>query len=98
MTYSDRTWKLLEPHLQGRQGALGRNAKDNRRFINAVAWILRTGFCHWRDKGIWEKLFNMFIQEPDFERLMIDSSYIKVHHHGTGARGGNEEIPGKSIL
>ena len=40
---SDRAWALLEPHLPGRHGAWGRVAQDNRRFINAVIWILRTG-------------------------------------------------------
>ena len=108
---SDRMWELLEPHLPGRRGAWGRVAQDNRRFINAVIWILRTGapwrdlppeygdwknthrrFCRWRDKGIWAKLFNMFVQDPDFEWLMIDASYIKVHPHGTGARGGNQDM------
>ena len=108
---SDRVWRLLEPHLPGRRGAWGRVAHDNRRFINAVIWILRTGapwrdlpaeyggwknthrrFCRWRDKGIWEKLFNLFVQDPDFEWLMIDASYIKVHPHAAGARGGNQEM------
>lgn len=108
---SDRAWRLLEPHLPGRRGSWGRVAKDNRKFINAVAWILRTGapwrdlptdygdwknthrrFCRWRDKGIWEKLFNLFVQDPDFEWLMIDASYIKVHPHAAGARGGNQDI------
>ena len=108
---SDRVWKLLEPHLPGRRGAWGRVAQDNRRFINAVFWILRTGapwrdlppeygdwkntnrrFCRWRDIGIWEKLFKLFVQEPDFEWLMIDASYIKVHPHAAGAVGGNQEM------
>ena len=108
---SDRAWMLLEPHLPGRRGSWGRVAKDNRKFINAVVWILRTGapwrdlppdygdwknthrrFCRWRDKGIWEKLFNLFIQDPDFEWLMIDASYIKVHPHAAGARGGNQDM------
>ena len=108
---SDRVWNLLEPHLPGRRGAWGRVAQDNRRFINAVIWILRTGapwrdlppeygdwkntnrrFCRWRDKGIWEKLFNLFVQDPDFEWLMIDASYIKVHPHAAGAVGGNQDM------
>ena len=108
---SDRAWRLLEPHLPGRRGAWGRVAKDNRKFINAVAWILRTGapwrdlppeygdwknthrrFCRWRDKGVWEELFNLFVQDPDFEWLMIDASYIKVHPHAAGARGGNQDM------
>lgn len=108
---SDRTWKLLEPHLPGRRGAWGRVAKDNRKFINAVVWILRTGapwrdlppdygdwknthrrFCRWRDSGVWEKLFKLFVQDPDFEWLMIDASYIKVHPHAAGAAGGNQAM------
>ena len=45
---SDRTWSLLEPHLPGRKGSWGGLAKDNRLFINAVFWIMRTG-PPWRD-------------------------------------------------
>ena len=108
---SDRAWNLLEPHLPGRPGAWGRVAKDNRKFINAVVWILRTGapwrdlppdygnwknthrrFCRWRDRGVWEKLFKLFVQDPDFEWLMIDASYIKVHPHAAGAVGGNQAM------
>ena len=40
---SDEIWALLEPHLPGRKGVWGGIAEDNRRFINAVFWILRTG-------------------------------------------------------
>ena len=108
---SDRVWLLLQPHLPGRKGSSGRNARDNRKFINAVIWILRTGapwrdlppeygdwkntnrrFCRWRDKGIWEKLFKMFVQDPDFEWLMIDASYIKVHPNAVGVLGGNQDM------
>ena len=45
---SDKTWRLLEPHLPGRQGAWGGVTKDNRLFINAVFWVMRTGSL-WRD-------------------------------------------------
>lgn len=45
---SDRVWGLLEPHLPGRCGGWGGVAEDNRQFINAVFWILRTG-APWRD-------------------------------------------------
>ena len=108
---SDKTWRLLEPHLPGRKGSWGGVAKDNRLFINAVFWIMRTGapwrdlppdlghwsnthrrFIRWRDKGLWEKLLEVLIDEPDYEWLIIDASHCKVHPHGAGARGGNQEM------
>ena len=45
---SDRVWQTLEPLLPGGDGKVGRPAQDNRRFLNAVFWILRTG-APWRD-------------------------------------------------
>ncbi|WP_317705330.1 IS5 family transposase [Methylomarinovum caldicuralii] len=108
---SDRVWELLEPHLPGRRGAWGGVARDNRQFINAVFWILRTGapwrdlppdygdwknvhrrFCRWRDKGVWEKVLEQLIDEPDYEWLMIDASHVKVHPHAAGAKGGNQDM------
>ena len=49
-------------------------------------------FCRWRDKKIWEKLLEVMTVEPDYEWLMIDASHIKVHPHGAGARGGNQDM------
>lgn len=108
---SDHVWGLLEPWLPGREGSWGGVAHDNRRFINAVFWILRTGapwrdlppdygdwknthrrFCRWRDKGIWERLLEQLVDEPDFEWLMIDASHVKVHPHAAGAKGGNQDM------
>ena len=40
---SDRAWAILEPKLPGAAGKVGRPAQDNRRFSNAVFWVLRTG-------------------------------------------------------
>ncbi len=45
---SDRVWQILAPLLPGGAGKVGRPAPDNRRFLNAVFWILRTG-APWRD-------------------------------------------------
>ena len=49
-------------------------------------------FCRWRDKGIWEKLLEELIDEPDYEWLMIDASHCKVHPHAAGAKGGNQDM------
>jgi transposase len=108
---SDQAWEVLEPLLPGRSGSWGGVAKNNRQFINAVIWILRTGapwrdlppefggwknthrrFSRWRDKGIWEKLLEAIIDDPDFEWLMIDASHAKAHQHAAGAQGGNQDI------
>ena len=50
--------------------------------------------------GLWAQLLDNATDDPDFEWLMIDASYIdasyidaryiKVHPHGAGARGGNQ--------
>ena len=108
---SDRAWQILEPRLPGGPGKVGRPAQNNRRFINAVFWVLRTGapwrdlppdygdwgnthrrFIRWRNKNVWAELQEALVDDPDFEWLMIDASYIKVHQHGTGARGGNQAV------
>jgi hypothetical protein len=53
---------------------------------------LPKAFCRWRDKGIWEKLLEIIMKEPDYEWLMIDSTHIKVHQHAAGAVGGNQAM------
>jgi len=107
---SDKVWGKLEPYLPGRAGSWGGLARNNRQFINAVLWILRTGapwrdlppdygdwkntnrrFCRWRDKGIWENLLDVFIDEPDLEWLMLDASHCKVHPDASGAKGGSTQ-------
>ena len=40
---SGRVWNILVPLLPGGPGKVGRPAQNNRRFINAVFWVLRTG-------------------------------------------------------
>jgi transposase len=65
---SDQVWNLLEPHLPGRKGFWGGQAKDNRQFINAVFWILRSG-APWRDLppcyGGWSNTHRRFIRWRD---------------------------------
>jgi transposase len=40
---SDNLWEKIKDLLPGGTGKQGRMAHDNRRFINAVSWIIRTG-------------------------------------------------------
>ena len=65
---SDRIWEQIEPYLPGRKGSKGREAKDNRLFINAVFWIFRTG-APWRDLppdyGDWKNTHRRFCRWRD---------------------------------
>jgi transposase len=64
----DSTWAILEPLLPGRKGSWGGVARDNRTFVNAVFWILRTG-APWRDLppdyGGWKNTHRRFCRWRD---------------------------------
>ena len=45
---TDETWASIAPHLPPERGRKARPATDNRRMVNAVLWVLRTG-APWRD-------------------------------------------------
>ena len=73
---SDKLWTLLEKHLPGGKGKVGRPAVNNKRFINAVFWILRTG-APWRDLpstfGHWKNVHKRFCRWRDkgvWEKLL----------------------------
>ena len=88
---TDQIWNRLEPILV--EGGVKR-IRNLRLRIEGVLWRLRTG-APWRDLptelGSWSR-------EVDLEWSFIDSSYVKVHQHATGAAGTTkeEEAIGKS--
>jgi transposase len=45
-------------------------------------------FRRWAQKGVFERLFQVLSGDPDFEYALIDGTIIRVHQHGTGAKGG----------
>ena len=82
---TDKSWAILGPQLPGRTGSWGGKAKDNRQFINAVLWILRTG-APWRDLpsdyGDWKNTHRRFCRWRDkgiwenlLEKLIVDPDY-----------------------
>ncbi len=104
---SDEQWERVAPLLPGKVGDPGRSGENNRRFLEAVLWIARTGspwrdlhaefgkwnsvfkrFRRWAVKGVFEKIFTTLSGDPDFEYAIIDGTIVRVHQHGTGARGG----------
>jgi transposase len=60
---SDAQWDRVAPLLPGKVGDPGRSGADNRRFLEAVLWIARTG-APWRDLhpefGNWNSVFKRF--------------------------------------
>lgn len=45
-------------------------------------------FRQWAKCGIWDEIFHELSKDADPEAIMIDASYVKLHQHGTGAKGG----------
>jgi len=60
---SDADWDRIKHLLPGQPGQHGGVAEDNRRFVNAVLWIARTG-APWRDLperlGHWNSAWRRF--------------------------------------
>lgn len=59
----DDQWEKLSPLLPGKAGDPGATAQDNRLFLEAVLWIVRTG-SPWRDLpselGNWHTTYTRF--------------------------------------
>lgn len=60
---TDDQFTRIEDLLPGKATDPGRTAEDNRQFVNAVLWVLRTG-APWRDLperfGPWNSVFQRF--------------------------------------
>jgi transposase len=60
---TDAQWAKMEPHCLGKPMDPGRSGRDNRLFVEAVLWIVRTG-SPWRDLpayfGKWNSVFTRY--------------------------------------
>src|ERR1700681_4398427 len=72
---TDAQWAKMEPHCLGKPTDPGRSGSDNRRFVEAVLWIVRTG-SPWRDLppffGNWNTIFKRYrgwVKADVFTRL-----------------------------
>jgi transposase len=82
---SEAQWERIAPLLPGKAGDPGRSGEDNRLFIEAVLWLVRTG-VPWRDLperfGKWSSLWKRFrrwalkgVFERVFEELADDPDF-----------------------
>jgi transposase len=104
---TDAQWQRIARLLPGKKGDPGRSGDDNRRSLEGILWIVRTGapwrdlpdvfgnwftvwkrFRRWALKGVFEKVFKALSGGPDMEYALVDGTIVKVHRHGTGAKGG----------
>ena len=93
---SDAQWARIEPLCAGKEGDRGRTGEDNRRFVEAVLWIGRTG-SPWRDLpprfGKWNTVFQRFrrwakkgVFQRMFEELSSELDLGEVQIDGTNMR------------
>jgi transposase len=107
LVLADEVWEKVSPHLPGKATDCGVTAADNRLFLEAVLWRVRTGspwrdlpvafgksnsvfqrFRRWAKKGVFERLFAVLSEQPDFEYALIDGTIVSVHQKASGAKGG----------
>jgi transposase len=79
---SDAQWQRIAHLLPGKLGDRGRTGADNRLFVNAVLWVLRSG-AWWQDLpdryGKWKTVHKRFtrwakagVWERVFDSLTVD--------------------------
>lgn len=92
----DDQWKRVEQMLPGKATDPGRSAADNRLFVEAVLWILRTG-APWRDLpqsfGAWNSVYQRFrrwskrgVWFKVFRELAKDADFEEIYLDGTIVR------------
>ena len=90
----DDQWERIKDLLPGKASDCGVTAKDNRLFLEAVLWMVRTG-SPWRDLperfGHWLSIFEALADDPDFEYLMMDGSIVRVHQPGAAKKNSRNK-------
>ena len=47
-------------------------------------------FRRWVRSGVFDQLFEALSADADFEYVIVDGTIVRVHQHGSGARGGTK--------
>ena len=45
-------------------------------------------FTRWARTGIWEKIFQVLLDDPDNRHVMIDSTIVRAHQQSVSGKGG----------
>ena len=65
---TEEGWMMIEPLLPTERGRWGRPAHDNRKYVNGMLWVLRTG-APWRDMpekyGKWNSVYRRHLRWRD---------------------------------
>ena len=104
---TDAQWQRLEPLLPGKPADPGRTGFDQRKTVEGILWIARTGapwrdlplyfgkgntghrrFRRWVQSGVFDRLLKALPEELDWQIVMVDGTFVKVHQHGTGPERG----------
>ncbi len=60
---TDTQWEAIRDHVPGKPGDPGRSGENNRRFVNAIVYVAKTGIP-WRDLperfGNWNSVWRRF--------------------------------------
>lgn len=102
---SPEQWERICDLLPGKAGDRGRTAADNRRFVNGVLWVLRSG-AHWHDLparyGKWKTVHKRFtrwsksgVWEQVFAHLIDDPDNEYISLDSTLVRAHQQAATGK---
>ena len=97
---SNEQWRRIEGFLPGKKGDPGRTGDDNRLFVNAVLWVLRSG-ARWSDLperyGKWKtvhKRFTRWAKAGVWERVFksltgdLETTLVRAHQQAATGKGG----------
>jgi transposase len=107
-TLTDAHWQRIEARVPGKAGDRGATGKDNRRFVDAVLWLVRTG-APWRDLpaefGAWNTVWRRFsrwakagVWQRLFEALADDPDFEYVILDATIVRAHQHSAGAKGGL
>jgi Putative transposase of IS4/5 family (DUF4096) len=81
---TDAQWERIAPLLPGKKGDPGRSSDDNRRSLEGILWIVRTG-APWRDLpdvfGNWFTVWKRFRRWAAVGLLRVKSSKPQSEHN-----------------